>query len=795
MFRMLLEVRSAARGVVRARLVSGLAVLAFALGIGVTTAVFSIYNGVLLEPLPFSHPEQLVAVYDTQPACTACPASFPKYHDWRERNRVFTEIGGVMRSAFVLTGGGEPARLPGARTTASFGAVFAVRPLLGRWYSADEDRPGGPKVVVLSHDLWMQRFGADPRVLGRTIVLDGESYEVVGVLPQGIAWARAELYVPLQRALDPATRGNHFLQTFARLRPGVTVAGAAAEMRALGATLAREFGNNHGIDVRAYTEVMVGSVRTPLDVLLGAVFLLLLIACANVASLLLAAGMARQRELAIRLALGAGPRDLARQLTVEGVLLGLAGGAAGVLLAVWMVRTFVALAGTELPRAANIAVDGRVLAFAALVSLAVGVFCGVWPLVALRRREVASTIREGDSRTISGAGLRFGNGLVIAEIALAFTLLVGAGLLVKNLEQLRSRDAGLRTDRVVSLSVEPSGPRYASDESAVAYYHELYDRLVAIEGTEAIGMISHLPMYDFGWNGEFSIEGSNPWPPNEAPLVEYRWFYGNYFRTLGVPLLKGRRLDARDGKGSNAVLINHAMAEKFWPGQDPLGKWFGQGPDRSAWYQVVGVVGDVRSFGLARATPYEFYRTIDESSFNPMTIVIRTRSADPTAVVPTVRRIVASLDDTVPVAHVQTMAQVVSESVGQPRLMSALTGVFGGLAGLLAMVGVYGVMAYNVRRQRREFGIRLALGAEAGGVQSLVIRRAVTLAGLGVAIGLIGSLWLTRLLEALLNDVKPTDPAVFGATAVAVLAVGFLASYLPARAASRVDPMIVLRDT
>jgi predicted permease len=792
--RLLLDLKVAARTALRSRFVSLLAVVAFALGIGVTTAVFSIFNGVLLRPLPYPHPEQLVAVYDTQPACATCPASFPKYNDWRERNQVFSAIGGSSQQPFVLTGQGDPARVSAATTTASLADVFDVKPQLGRWYTEEEDRPGGPKVVLLMHDFWSQRFGRDPGVVGRTIVLDGEPYEVVGVMPAGFALRRADVLVPLQRKLDPATRGNHFLVTYARLKPGVTVERAAAEMRALGRTLAQEFTHNHGIDVRSYTEVVVGATRTPLTVLLGAVFLVLLIACANVANLLLAAGIARQRELAIRLALGAGQRDLARQLIIESVLLAVTGGALGVVLGTWILRVFVVLAGAQLPRADTIAIDARVLAFSAATSVAVGVFCGLWPLILLRTRDLVSAVREGDTRTGSGTGRRFGNGLVVAEIAVAFALLVGSGLLVKNLVLLRSRDAGIRTDRIVAFDISLSGPRYKAPESVAAFYRELYARLARVGGVESVGMISHLPMYNFGSNGEFQIEGGTPWRPSEAPLVEYRWFSGDYLKTMGIPLLRGRLIDERDGPKAKTVLINQAMADKFWPGKDAIGKRFGQGSDVSAWYEVVGILGNVRSFGLARTTPFEFYRTVDESPFNAMTVVIRTLGEDPTSVVPTVRQIVSAVDPLLPINHVQTMEHVVSESVGQPRLMSALTVLFGAMAGLLAMVGVYGVMAYNVRRQRREFGIRLALGADQAAVRNLVVARGITLAAAGVAIGALGAWLLTGLLTTMLNDVKPTDPGVFAATAAAVLIVALAASYLPARSAGRVDPMVVLRD-
>jgi putative ABC transport system permease protein len=791
---MLHDVRVAARALVRARFVSILALVAFALGIGVTTAVFSIFNGVLLEPLPFPEADRIVAVYGTQPACATCPASFPKYHDWKERNRVFSAIGGSSPGSSVLTGRGDPVRVQGMATTASLVDVFGVQPAIGRWYSEEEDRPGGPKVVVLAHDFWAVKLAGDRGIIGQKLLFDGEPYEVIGVIPSDFSHRRGEFFVPLQRKLDPATRGSHFLATYARLKEGVTVERAATEMRELGHVLAREFGHNHGIDVRSYTEVVVGSVRTPLKVLLGAVFLVLLIACANVANLLVAAGMARRRELAIRLALGARQRDIAKQLTTESVLLAVVGGALGVLLSAWIVRMFVTLAANLLPRASTIEMDTRVLAFAAVVTIGVGLFCGLWPLLLLRTRQLAAVVREGDTRTASGGGGRLGSGLVVAEIAIAFALLVGAGLLVKNLVLLRSRDAGIRTDRIVSFDLAPSGMRYKSPEQVVGLYRELQARLSQIDLIDSVGMTSHLPMYSFGTNGEFSVEGGNPWPANQSPLVEYRWIYGDYLKTIGIPLIQGRMLDDRDRQGTRTVLINKAMADRFWPGKDPIGKRFGQGRDTSRWYEVVGVLGDVRSYGLTQNVPLEFYRTIDQSSWSAMTVVIRTRSEDPTSIVSTARQIVASIDPLLPLARVQTLEQVVADSVGQPRLMSALTGSFGALAGLLAMVGVYGVMAYNVRRQRREFGIRLALGAAQSDLWRLVIVRGLALAGAGVALGALGAWLLAGVLKTMLHDVKPTDPAIFAGTAAGVLFVALLAAYLPARAAGRVDPAIVLRD-
>src|SRR5215203_2671770 len=408
MSRLAQDIRYAVRACRRSPLVSILAVVAFALGIGVTTTVFSIFYGVLLKPLPYPDPDALVLVYDTQPACDSCPASFPKYTDWRARNQVFSAVGGSTPAGFVLSGHGDPAQVSAARATWTLIDVFGVAPAMGRWFSEAEDQPGGRKVTVLSYPFWARTFSRNAAVLGQTITLDGEPYEVIGVMPEAFAHRRAELFVPLQRKLDPATRGSHFLSVYARLKPGVTLDRATADMRALGKTLAAEFGNNHGIDVASYREAVVGAVRPQLRMLLGAVFAVLLIGCANVANLLLAAGLARRRELGIRLALGAKTSDLAKQLVAESTVLAITGGIIGVTLAFWLLRTFVVLAGNQLPRATSIAIDGRILAFSAAVTLAVGVFCGVWPLFRMRSRtlprrsEKGTCVRERD-RAVSSA--------------------------------------------------------------------------------------------------------------------------------------------------------------------------------------------------------------------------------------------------------------------------------------------------------------------------------------------------------------------------------------------------------
>jgi putative ABC transport system permease protein len=793
MSRLARDVRHAVRAFVRGRSVTVLAVLAFALGIGVTTAVFSIFSAVLLTPLPYPDSAELVAVYDTQPACATCPASVRKYHEWKARNQVFAAIAGSHPVSLVLTGHGDPVRVAGLVTTPSLVDVLGIPPAFGRWYTEAESQPGGPKVVVLSYPFWIGRMNRDAQVVGRTLTLDGQPYEILGVMPERVAFRNAELFVPLQRRLDPGDRA-HFLATVARLKKGVPLERATSEMRALGPTLAREFGQNHGIDVRSLYEVTVGNIRTPLRVLLGAVFLVLLIACANVANLLLASGLARRRELAIRLALGAGRGDLARQLTAEALVLAIVGGAIGVLLASWGIRTFVTLAGNVLPRAATVEIDGRVVAFAAVLSLLVGIVCGLWPLARLRTRALASAVREGDTRTGSGAGRTFGNGLVVAEIALAYALLVGAGLLVKNLMLLEGRDAGIETARVVAFDVAPAGPRYADQARVAGFYRELLDRLQSTGGVQSAGATSHLPMYRFGNNGEMTIEGGNPWGPSDAPLVEFRWIAGDYFRTIGIKLLEGRLFNERDRQGTQqVVVVTQSMAAKFWPGKSAVGRRIASGSSND-WWEVIGVINDVRSFGLAATTPYEMYRTVEQQPSGSMTVVARTVADDPAQTIQAARQIVGSIDPALPVTAVQTMEAVVSASVRQPRLLSALTSLFGGLAGLLAMVGVYGVTAYNVRRQRREYGIRLALGANAAAVQRLVVSRGLVVSLCGVALGAAGALALTRTLQAMLNDVKPTDPVVFAVNGALVLLVSVAACYLPARSAGRVDPMVVLRD-
>jgi putative ABC transport system permease protein len=798
MSRMLNDWRSAWRSLRRGRAVTAFAVLAFALGIGITTAVFTLFYSVLIKPLPYPDPDRLVLVYDVQPACKTCPASYEKYIDWTTRSSSFAVLGGSQTVLAVVTGVGEPERVSAVRATHTLAAVFGVQPVIGRWFTDEEDRPGARKVVVLGDAYWRRAFGADPHVLGKTMTIDADVYEVIGVMSPDFQHRRAEFYMPVARAFNAGQRGSHFLAIYGRLKPGVTLEQAKQETKILGDALMKEFGHNHGIDVADYYKAIVGSVVEPLRLLLGAVGLVLLIACANVANLLLASGLARRRELAVRSALGASRWDLARQLTVESVVLAVTGGALGLLLAQWAVTTFVQLAGTTLPRASSVRIDLTTVLFAIALSLVTGVLCGLWPVIRLNSRTLGRDVREGDLRTGSAAGgRRFGNGLVVAEIALAFTLLVGAGLLIKNLLQIEHQQVGFTAERVVAFDLAPTGARYQNQDTVRAFYRDLLPKFAAVPGVVRAGLTSHLPMYQFGWNGEVTLETGNPWRPQDAPLIERSWIGGDYFKAMGIDIVRGRSFDERDRTGATPVtIISERAANLFWPGQDPIGKRFA----RSATFtpkdpitEVVGVARDVKTFGLNTTSPYLMYLPIEQESFTALTVVLRTSGADPTTVIPAARQVVAAADPLLPVARVQTMEDVVSRSVSQPRLISSLTSLFGGLAGFLAAVGVYGVMAYNVRRERRAFAIRLALGADPSSVRRLVLGRGLLLGTVGVVIGAAGALLLTRTMQALLTDVKPADPMVFGITAALLVVVALLAGYLPAFQASRTDAMMVLR--
>jgi putative ABC transport system permease protein len=793
MRRLVNDFRYGLRALRGARGATLLAVLAFALGIGITTAVFSVFYGVLLKPLPYPNADRLVTVYDVQPACGTCPASYPKFVDWRTRNTVFTEVAGTSNRNGVVTGSGDAERISLQAATWTVPAVFGVPPMMGRWFTEEEDVPGGDKVIVLGYDYWRDRFGASSSAIGQSITIDGNPWRVIGVMPRDYQ-STIQVFAPLQRAVDPSQRGNHFLPTYARLKPGVSVAEAQQAMVALGATLAKEFGHNHGIDVQSYPERVLGTIRQPLRMLMGAVTLVLLIACANIANLLLASGTSRRREFAVRAALGATRFDLARQMLVESVALALAGGVLGLGLAYAAVQSFVVMGDTVVPRAATVSIDTTVLVFALALSVATGLFCALWPVVRLDARRLAASVREGGARGATDpVSRRFGAGLVVAEIALAFSLLVGAGLLVKDLLQLERRDVGFDAGGVVTFDLPLTGPRYADNDAITGFYDQLLPALASMPSVAHAAATRNLPMYNAGWNGEVQIAGGNPWPADTAPLVEQAPVTPDYFAAMGMPIRAGRAFDDRDRNGAELVtVLTRSTAEKFWPGQDPIGRRVSPGGPNN-FHTVIGVVDDVRAFGLQRTAPFTMYQPFAQQPFNTMTVVLRVAAGNPSDVVPDARGVVRRIDPSIPVARVQTLSSVVTRSVSQPRLISMLTAVFGVMAGALAVVGVYGVMAYNVRRDRRQYGIQLALGADPAHVRRLIVGRGLRLGLMGIVLGGSAAAGLTRYIASQLNDVKPGDPAVFAAAAALLLAAAVAACAWPAIQAARTDPMVALR--
>jgi putative ABC transport system permease protein len=788
------DVRFGIRLLVRTPGVLVPAVLALALGIGANSAVFSVVYGVLFKPLPFPEPDRLVAVYDTQPTLKTAPASYPKYVEWRDQNHVFDAVGGWTPGTAVLTGRGDPERVKIARATASLFRVFRAPAIAGRWFREDEDQPGGPKVVLLAHGFWQRRFGADQGIIGRTITLDDVPRTVVGVMSPDFSLRTAEAIVPLAMAFDEKTRGNHFLSTFARLKAGVSVAQAQREMVALGRRLAKEHFHNHGIDVRAYREVVIGDARLPLLLLFATVAFVLLIACANVANILLARATTRRHEMAVRSALGAGRARLARQLLTESVLLSLAGGLVGLGVAWAGVRAFVAFAPPVVPRMATISLDVTVVLFTLGLALVTGITFGLAPALQVSRQALSETLKQDGGRTAgSRATRRAGNALVVVEVSLAFVLLAGAGLMLKSLVQLEQQDVGFVPDRVLAFDVALPASRYDSDDKIRAFYRDALEGLSSMPGVVSVGATSGLPLYNFGTNGDFSIEGKSLWKPSEAPLAEMRAIGGEYFKTLGIPLVRGRLFTPHDVETNAPVaVINRAMAERFWPNEDPIGKrisiWTG------APHEIVGIVGSVRTYTPASQPAFEVSCPLAQKPAAAMTIIVRAKG-EPTALTAAIRRRMATLDPHQPLSNVQTMEEVVAQSLARPRLFSALTAAFAGVAAILALIGVYSLISYAVSQQIREFAIRIAMGADAATIVRLVLRRGMGLAIPGIAIGVLAALGLTRLMRAMLYQVEPTDPVVIAAAAGGMSAAAFLACYLPARGAARVDPVVILKAT
>lgn len=805
---LLYDIRYGLRMLLKSPGFTAVAVFSLALGIGANTAVFSVINATLLKSLPYVEPDRIVLVWGESPATggTRNQVSATDVADLRARNHVFEDVATYASYRPVLAVGGEPERIAGAQVGDGFFEIMKGRPLLGRTFTAEEQEEGKDYVAVLSYGLWQRRFAGDRNVIGQTVKLSGRPYTIVGVmsadfqsLPAGLLDAPAEFYRPVAEAPNEKERSSRHLRAIARLKPGVTLAAAQTEINVIARQLEQAHPeSNAGRQVRLVSlkEDLVSPIRPALLMLFGAVACLLLIACANVGNLLLARSLARHKEIAIRAALGAGRGRLVRQFLTESVLLAIAGGALGLVLAVWGTTLIEATAARLFPVLGSIALDGRVLAFTAAVSLLTGIVFGCAPAFRASRTDLSETLNDG-GRTPGAGSTRSSlrSALVVLEVALAMVLLIGAGLLIKSVMRLQAVDPGFKSERLVTMDVWLPGAKYPKAPDWEAFYGRLLQRLEALPGVETAGLTSVLPVSaNFDQRG-IEIEGQ-PRPAGENPDVDNYVTTPGYIRAMSIPLLRGRALTARDtAETPFAVLISEAMARKFWPGEDAIGKrlrfFSPDSAEQRPWRAVVGVVGDVKQYGLDTPGTTALYVPFPQMPNSAMTLVVRTRT-DADAMVAAVRREIRALDPEQAVFNVATMEQLVSDSTSLRRFSMFLLGLFASLALILAAVGIYGVLAQSVVQRTHEIGIRMAMGAQTRDVLKLIVRHGLALTVLGIFLGLAGAFGLTRLMANLLFGVGASDPATFGAIALLLLVVAFAACYLPGRRAAKLDPIKAL---
>jgi putative ABC transport system permease protein len=807
------DVRYGLRQLRRSPGFTAVAILTLALGIGANTAIFSVVNAVVLRPLPFPDSGRLMSVISTlQSSNTRDNASYPDFLDWRARNHVFSSMAAWRQDNYNLTGGEMPLHLRVVVASADLLRVLKVRPFLGRGFLPGEDTPGalnGTNPVILSYGLWQQRFSSDPQALGRVVRLNDQPYTVVGVMPASFQFPiqsdRVDVWttmapdlVSIEGGKSMATqRGAHYLDVIARLQPGVTAGMAQAEMSTIVHELNRQYPENKPRNVMVMPELkqLVGDAGTALMVLLAAVGCVLLIACGNVANLLLARATARQKEMAIRTALGATCGRVVRQVLTESVLLALGGGAAGTLIAMWGIEFLKSLIPPQVPRTGQIGLDVRVFAFAAALSLVTGILFGIFPALKSSRAWLANSLKEGGRSSEAGDRRTPARGvLVVGEVAVALCLLVVAGLLIQSFVRLQNVDPGFNPHHVLTFNL------VLPDRYSQAQQIDLFERAVTgirtLPGVRAASAVVPLPLSADDVSTAFDIEGQSSVRGHE-PDTNYSFVEPGFFQTMGIALLKGRDFSWHDTlKSTPVVMINEAMARQFFAGQDPIGKHLnahiGNGYSKPPMREIVGIVRDVKNHGLSASSGPQVYVPLAQSPLDVMTFVVRT-AVDPISLAAAARGQVESLDKDLPLFGVETLDGYVGQSLAPPRVIALLLGIFGGIALLLAMVGIYGVVSYSAAQRTHEIGVRMALGAEKADVLRMVIGQGLKLALIGVAIGIAGALALTRFLASLLYGVKPTDPVTFIAVSLILIAVALLACYIPARRAAKVDPMVALR--
>jgi putative ABC transport system permease protein len=788
------DLRFGARSMLRTPGFTAVALIALALGIGANTAIFSVVNAVLLRPLAYRDPDRLVTVLHdgTNPVAPA------NYFDWRDQSRSFESMAAAEFWTPNLSGFDPPEHLWGLRMTQNLLPMLGVEPLLGRVFAPGEDQKGAEHEVVLSYRLWQRRFAGDRKVLGRAMTLNGETYTVIGVMPREFQFApfwatHTELWAPLPLAARAQDRGGSSLRIFARLARGAALGQARSAIAAVTARLEAQFpGTNRRVRVTPLKENVVGRVEAPMMVLLGAVGFVLLIACANIAHMLLARAAGRQREIALRAAIGAGRARIVRQFLAESLLLASAGAAIGLALAVWGTRLLVAFSPPEIPRLETVAFDTRAVLFLAAVTLLAAIAFGLAPAVQASWINLAASLKEGSR----GSGESFGRNrlrslLVASEFALALMLLVTAGLMIRSFRALASVDPGFDARHVLSMVVSVQGSPEAEPARRGLFYRQLLERVRALPGVDSAGAINHLPLAGDLWGLPFMIEGRPRPRPGESPGGVYRIAMPGYFRAMRLPILRGREiLDSDDASAPGAAMINERAAARYWPDEDALGKRISY-DDGKSWFSIVGIVKNAKQSGWTEEIRPEVYLSA-KAPPSYITLAVRA-SGDAASLTNAVKSAVWSFDRNLPISEVLTMEGVVADANAEPRFEMLLLGLFAGLALVLAAVGIYGVMSYSVSRRTHEIGVRISLGASRADVLRLVMRRGLTLALAGSAAGAAGALMLSRLMTKLLFGVKPTDPLTFGAVAVVLTGVALIATYVPARRATRVDPMTALR--
>jgi predicted permease len=800
--------------------VSVIVVIALALGIGANTAIFSVVNAVLLRPLPYEESERLMLLNEKSQVLDEMSISYPNYQDWKAQTRVFEAIGVYNRQSYNLTGSGEAERIVAGQISADLFKVLRVQPAYGRLFTNDEDKPGTTPVVVLGYGLWQRRFAGDPNIVNQQILLNGKSYTVIGIMPASYLYpSRTEMWVPVGQVSDSPgwdNRGNHpGLYGVARLKPGMTQEQAQADMDLISQNLSKQFpdtNSGNSVRIRPLMEIFISEARRPLWIIFGAVGFVLLIACANIANLLLARATARRKEMAIRSAMGAGRWRVARQLLTESVLLSLVGGALGLALARFGIDFILKISPNAIPRSREIGLDWTVLAFTIGVSFITGILFGLIPALQAGEVDVNETLKETGRGTSGRHWLR--SSLVVVEVATTLVLLIGAGLMIRSFYKLQQVKPGFSFENLNSFSVALPEKKYASQDQLQAFYTRLLEQIGALPGVEATAAASGLPLGNNGWQTSFTIDGQPAPKPEDMPLMEACLVTPDYFRAMQIPVLRGRIFTDRDnrahlnpealsklseerriGAGRQHIIIDELFAKRYFPNEDPIGKAIrigGADPENPR-LEIVGVVGRVKMEGLStddnRVQGYFAYNQMPLSS---MTVIIKGTS-DPNQLLGSVRQTVKGIDPDQPIYNPRTMGEIRAESVAPERLNLTLLAIFAGIALVLAIVGIYGVMSYSVTQRTHEIGIRMAIGAQQRDVFAMILGQGMKLALIGIGLGLVGAFALTRLMASMLFGVEPTDATTFSAIAVLLTVVALLACYLPGRRATKVEPTVSLR--